>query len=257
MSPSSRRVRVRVVVEDAGRIMPIEESLAWLQEQVVSHAAIIEAMQAELGNLQALIREPSRSTADIEHRMSELDHRLNKVLALFDSARGGGRSEQGMLHHSYVKEYDSLVEQQVLSLMRGVYQGTPGVTPRDKALFVAQICHALFGAPRVQEQEMIDALPEDAAEQARDICARARRLRDKAVQGRAQYWDWNFSPGSDIDPDVQEPWAGSHGELVDFVVAPAYVVDSGTRLGKQRVFTVPRPDGTDGAVGGSPVGRPS
>lgn len=281
MSPASRRPRVRLFVEEASQVTPIEDWLGWLHKQVTDHVAAIEeltaqssrtyqeltAMRAELRDVQALVREPARDAADIERRMGEsgrrldeLDRRLNKVLALLGDARGGGQSEQGMLHYSYVREYDSLVEQQVLSLAVGVYQGRPGVTARDKALFVARVCGALFGSPQVREQEVVDGLPAGVSagviQQAREVCATARALRQKIVQGRPRHWDWEYIPEAEIDPDRQEPWAGSLGEIVDFVVAPAYVVDSDTRLGKQRVFTVARADGDATAAAQDPFRQP-
>jgi hypothetical protein len=183
--------------------------------------------------------------------MDYLDQRLNKVLALFDDKLGGGQTEEGMLHHSYAKEYLSLVEQQIGSLAVDVFSFFPGCSPRDKAWFISAVCRALFGSPEVRGQEVMAALPgavpPSVAQHVGDICAEAQALREKVAQGRSQVWDFDHTPGGEVDPDRQTLWVGSVADgVVDFVVAPAYVVDSDKLLEKQRVFTVPRPDSAAG-----------
>lgn len=188
------------------------------------------------------VRSLPREAADFRQRVAELDERLNNVLAMFDTHVGGdGPGEQGMLHYDYSTEFMALVEQQILGLALDALADRQAA-PRDKAEFVAIVCSELFGHPDVEEQRLIERLKQDypllKARRAQDICAVARELREKAAKGRPQRWDFNYVRGAPIDQERQEMWPGSAAKgVVDFIVSPAYVVDSDTLLKKQRVFT--------------------
>jgi hypothetical protein len=261
MSVPNRRLRVGLYIEGADGTNPLEAWILWAEEQFNAQAAAISelmrnsteaynelaAVRAGLNETQALIQKPLSSMDDIQRRMDYLDQRLNKILALFDDKLGGGQTEEGMLHHSHAKEYLSLVEQQIGSLAVDVFYFFPRSSPRDKAWFIASVCHALFGSPEVRGQEVMAALPgavpSSVTRHVGDICAEAQALREKVALSRSQVWDFDHTPGSDVDPDRQTLWVGSVADgVVDFVVAPAYVVDSNKLLEKQWVFTVPRPD---------------
>lgn len=262
MNTSDRRVRVGLYIEDAGGAKQLEAWILWAEEQITAQAVAIDelrrnsseayrelaAVKSELSETRALTQKPLSGVDDLQHRMDHLDQRLNKILALFDEKMGGGQTEEGMLHYSHAKEYLSLVEQQIGSLAVEIFYAFPRSSPRDKACFIASVCYALFGSAEVDEQEVMAVLPDAvspaAAQRAREICAEAQALRDKVAQSRSQSWDFDYTPQSDIDPDRQVLWVGSVEDgAVDFVVAPAYVVDSGRLIEKQRVFTVPRDDG--------------
>jgi hypothetical protein len=210
-------------------------------------AGWISQAQAQLDAQAAAIDDLGGQVSELRRQMSELDRRLTKILALLDDKLGNGQSEEGMLHHTYAREFVSLVEQQVLALAVAVFRGFPDASPAEKAEFVAFTCTALFGAPEVAESSLIEALSPDLPEAvfrlARQICAQARDLRGRIARGRQQRWSFDFVPGAPLDPELQRPWAGSAEEGgVAFVVAPAYVVEAETLLAKQWVFTVPRRD---------------
>lgn len=217
-------------------VAPLDPLAAWLSEvqtRLDAHAATIDDLGGQVSNLR--------------QQVAELDRRLTKILALLDDKLGGGQSEEGMLHHAYAQEYVSLVEQQVLALAVAVFRAFPGASPAEKAEFVALTCTALFGAREVAESSFIDDLspdlPGEVFRLARQICGQARDLRDKAAQSRQQRWSFDFVPGAPLDPESQRPWAGSAEDgRVAFVVAPAYVVEAGTLLARQWVFTVPPED---------------
>jgi len=252
--------RVQLLAESNGQYIPIDNWLSWAEDQIARHSAEIDHLKrqsAEVNAQLAIVRSELQATvalakgpaetAELKHRMRELDQRLNKILALVNDRLGGGQNEQGMLHHSHAQEYVSLVEQHVMSLMRQVLQGEDA-TPMEKAGFVALVCAALFDSPQVRQEDLIRNLgpnaPASTVDHARDICTRARALRGKVADGRRQRWRFDFTYGVGLDAAWQEPWAGSFPDgLVDFVVCPAYVVDSDTLLVKQRVFTImPHPD---------------
>jgi hypothetical protein len=181
-------------------------------------------------------------SADLKQRMDDLDRRLNKLLALFEKHFGGGQTEQGMQHHDYAAEYLALVEQKIVGLALDILPGGTQATPREKAEFVAAVCRGLFRTPEVQEQQLIDLVPETAPAQAirrvREICAEARDLRAKVANGRPQRWEFDCEVGAPIREDWQEPWPGATpGGTIEFVVVPAYFVDSSMPLRKQKVFT--------------------
>lgn len=210
-------------------------------------ASWISQAQAQLDAQAAAIDKIGGQVSGLRRQVAELDRRLTKILALLDDKLGGGQSEEAMLHHTYAQEFVSLVEQQVLALAVAVFRAFPDASPAEKAEFVALTCTALFGAPEVTESTFIDALspdlPEEVFRLARQICAQARDLRDKAAGSRQQRWSFDFAPGAPLDPESQLPWAGSADDgSVAFVVAPAYVVEDGTLLAKQWVFTIPRRD---------------
>jgi hypothetical protein len=257
MSPATPRPRLQLLIEDAGEFKPLEDWIAWVQAKIHSQAEAINLMGRQVADARrelaataaqlAETRVTPQSSGDpdeLKHQMDNLDRRLNKILALLDTRLGGGQSEEGMAHHAYVEEYVTLVEQQVHALAVGIFRACSGVTPRDKAQFVAYVCDALFATAEVREQEFIEALPAELPDsvirQARDTCAQARALRVKAAESRHQRWSFDFTPAAAIDDEWQQPWVGSVDDgIVAFVVAPAYLVDSDTLLSKQWVFTVP------------------
>jgi hypothetical protein len=271
MNAPKPRSRVHLFVENGGQYRPFDDWISWAEDQIVRQSAEIEELKlrsaqatAELAVARSEFQEAQAfaqrltSHDELDQRMNELDGRLNKVLALVNDNLGGGQSEQDILHHTHASEYVSLVEQRVLSLMLDVFRDSLA-TPQDKAKFVASACAALFGSREVREEDLISSmgpgLPAPAIERAREICAQVRALRTKIDDGRPQSWRFECTQGIGIDPDWQEPWAGSVADgVVDFVVAPAYVVDSDTLLAKQWVFTVPRADGSTKS-GGSAAAR--
>ena len=257
MSAASRQPRIHLVIEDAGELKPLEDWIAWVQARIQAQSEAIDLIGrqvadavSELAAVKSQLAEtwaapaPSSGADELKRQMDDLDRRLNKILALLDTKMGGGQSEQGMAHHAYAGEYVTLVEQRVHALAVGVFRAFSGVTPQDKAQFVAYVCYALFATEEVREQELIELLPIEVPDsvigQARDICAQARALRDKAAESRNQRWGFDFTPEAAIDDEWQRPWVGSVDDgVAAFVVAPAYLVDSDTLLAKQWVFTVP------------------
>ena len=120
---------------------------------------------------------------------------------------------------------------------------TDGASPRDRAQFVAAVCRGLFGDAEIDERRLLRMLPEDASQDAclrmHGICEQARSLRAKVAHGRPQRWEFGDVPGAPVDAERQELWPGSDpGGVVEFVVVPAYMVDTDTLLRRQRVFTV-------------------
>lgn len=207
----------------------------------------ISQAQAQLDQQAAAINDLGGQVSELRRQVGDLDQRLTKLLALLDDKLASGQSEEGMLHHTYAREYVSLVEQRVLALAVAVFRAFPEASPAEKAEFVAFTCSALFGAQEVAESKFIDALspvlPEEVFRLAREICAQARELRAKVARGRQQRWSFDFIRGVPLDPETQLPWTGSAEDGgVAFVVAPAYMVETGTLLAKQWVFTVQRPD---------------
>jgi uncharacterized protein YicC (UPF0701 family) len=204
----------------------------------------ISRAQAQLDAQSTAIDDLRGQLSEARQEAADLDRRLTKILALLDDKLAGGQSEEGMQHHAYAQQYVSLVEQQILALAVAVFRAFPDAPPSEKAEFVAFTCKQLFGAAEVAESDFIDALlpdlPEEVFRLARQICVLARDLRGKAAQGRRQRWSFDFAPGAPINPGTQLPWPGSAPNgVVTFVVAPAYVVEAGTLLARQWVFTAP------------------
>jgi hypothetical protein len=257
-----------VIIESEGGFTSLEDWMYWAEQEIRTQAAALSelgqrteresaqlraeliAMRAELRETRALAQQPQPG-ADLVGRIDDIDHRLNKVLALFTERLGGGQTEEGMLHHAHAGEFVSLIEQGILPLTRDYFQVVPGGSARGKAEFASYVCHALFAGPEVQEEQLVDGLTRDsaaaAASRARQLCADARTLRDKAATGRPQRWEFGCTEGAPLDPDWQLAWTGSDEDgVVAFVVAPAYVVDAETVLEKQRVFTVAAADRDQG-----------
>jgi hypothetical protein len=174
--------------------------------------------------------------------MDDLDRRLNNILALVENHFGAGQTEQGMRHHDYAEEYAALVEQKIVGLALDILPGGIHAAPKEKAEFVALVCAGLFGEPEIPEQELICRLPEaapaSAVQRMRDICAEARALRAKVARGRSQRWEFSCQLDVPVNEEWQELWTGAtQGGVIEFVVAPAYFVDSNVLLQKQKVFT--------------------
>ncbi len=260
------RLHLRIV-DDAGAVTSLGEWMSFVTAELTRQGTAIRQlgtqsadMSRELSALTLSLAESRLAArgfrsacADLRQRLDDLDRRLNNMLALFEENFGGGQTEQGMRHHDYAAEYAILVEQKIIGLALDILPGRTQATAREKAEFVAAVCFDLFGVPEVPEQQLVARLPESAPAQAiqrmRDICAEARALRAKAAQGRPQRWEFGCEVDVPVDEEWQELWTGAdHGGVVDFVVAPAYVVDSDTLLRKQKVFTS-LPPGGDPAQG--------
>jgi hypothetical protein len=244
------------VADDNAQTMSIEEWMSAVWAALAQQRSAVEQLarksqdtSEELAALGSSLADGRRSAqafrdtaAELRQRMDDLDRRLNKILAIVEEKIGGGQTEQGMQHHDYVGEYVTLVEQKITGLALEVLPDGAGATPREKAVFVAKVCAALFQGPVILEQQLIDSLSpavsEEAVQRVREICADAADLRTKVTRGRPQHWDFVCSPGVPVDAKRQEPWTGADREgLIEFVVAPAYRVDSDTMLCKQKVFT--------------------
>lgn len=244
------------VADDAGPAVPLDEWMSRIAAELAQQKAAIsqlirqtESIGGELSALRSTLAENRLTaqslrgtSADMRQRMDDLDRRLNKVLALIQDHVGGGQSELAMQHHDYVDEYVALVEQKITGLALDILPDGVRAAPRDKAAFVAAACADLLGTPEVLERQLIGRLPpgtqEETIRRTRDICAGARALRAKVAQGRPQRWEFGCDIASPIDTRWQEPWTGAALDgVIEFVVAPAYVVDENTLLCKQKVFT--------------------
>ena len=251
------RQPLRVLIESGmGSVIPLADWMSWVDAELRNQSTAIDRLRRqsaqtseELAALKSAFYEQlsansaQRDEADLRERMDNLDQRLNDILALFEKHFGGGQTEKGMLHHDYAAEYIALVEQRILALALEILPDSPHATPRDKAIFIAAVCFDLFGTPEVRERQLLDRLPKGISpaviQRAQKVCADARLLREKAADGRPQCWEFGYTAGARIDDDRQEPWPGScDGGVVEFVVAPAYVVDSDTLLRKQWVFMI-------------------
>lgn len=249
---------LRVLIDSGmGSVVSLEDWMSWVAAELGNQSTLIDqlrrqsaeisrelsALKSEFYEEQLSARSLPRDSADLRQRVDDLDRRLNDVLALFEKHFGGGQTEQGMLHHDYAAEYMELVEQRILALTLEILSDGPHASPRDKAEFVAAVCFDLFGTSEVREQHLLERLPERVSpsviRRAQKICADARSLREKVADGRPQHWEFGYKAGVRIDEERQEPWPGSYdGGVVEFVVVPAYVVDSDTLLKKQRVFMI-------------------
>ena len=219
-------------------IQELNGAVAELRRQAGEVRSEIAALRAMNDDTKQQMLSLLRGSDDLQVRMNGLDERLDSVLAMVNSRFDvDSQTEQGMLHHEYAKQYLSLVEQKAVAIARDIY-----TTPFDKAGFIAALCRDLFETTEVREQDLMHRLPYGVPSQtvhrAREICADARSLRDKIAGSRDQRWDFSFARGAEVDATWQEIWPGSELDgVIDFVVAPAYVVDHGARLTKQRVFT--------------------
>lgn len=248
------RLQLRVANND-GPAIPLEEWMSFITAELTRQQAVMQQLSIQLAELShevpvlrsaltesRLSAQTLRSASvELRQRMDDLDRRLNKVLALIEENFGGGQTEQAMQHHDYVDEYVALVEQKVVGLALEILPDGTQATAREKAEFVAEVCAGLFGAPQVIDEQLIGLLPVAAAEEAiqrmREICACARALRAKVTQGRPQRWEFGYEPAP-VDSQWQEPWTGAARDgVVEFVVTPAYFVDTNTLLHKQKVFT--------------------
>jgi hypothetical protein len=264
-----QRLQLRVVNE-AGSVTGLDEWMSFVGAELRRQGIMItqlgrqsaeisqelSALNSSLAESRLMAQGMRGDAADLRQRLDDLDRRLNNILALFETRLGGGQTEQGMQHHDYAQQYIALVEQKIMSLALDTVPGGAHATPREKAEFVALMCADLFGAAEIAEQQLIGRLPESAAasvlHRIRDICAEARTLRAKIAQGRPQRWEFNCELGVPVNAEWQEPWTGAaYDGMVEFVVAPAYVVDSGTLLMKQRVFT-----GAAGTAAGAAARNP-
>jgi hypothetical protein len=72
-----------------------------------------------------------------------------------------------------------------------------------------------------------------------ELADRAQEIREEASSSRrAHRWDFDITPGAPVDGRRQEIWTTADpGGSIEFVVAPAYVVDENSLIVKQLVFT--------------------
>lgn len=285
MPGSSIPPQARLMFEIGGQRFDFQTWLPWATAEIQRHTALLDerdrrlaerdqrlaavsqevsALRSELQQVRAQAKASAEGPAGLRDQMADIDRRLNKILALVNDKLGGGQTEEGMLHHTYAKEYVSFVEQKLGLLTAHFFRVFPG-SPQDKAQFVATLCEYLFAHPEVHEDELVDGLQGDVddpqvqqalIQQARDLCAQARALRGKAAVGRRQHWEFGCTPGNALNADWQEPWRGSdHEGVVAFVVAPAYIVDDRTPLTKQWVFVVGGQETDQGVHGDDSAGQ--
>jgi hypothetical protein len=187
-------------------------------------------------------------------QMSVLSRRFGEILETLDSlsaavaARSTGASDrqtqEGIAHHSYVQEYQVIRD----SSVRGLLQHTRTrdgreLDGRERARFVAELCAELFGPTHVSANQILNRLAAhydvaDAERRIPSLCEDVRTLRDKVARGRPHRWDFTCNAGALVNPDWQEEWPhAQQGDVIEFVVAPAYVIDDGAVLVSQLVFT--------------------
>jgi hypothetical protein len=197
-------------------------------------------------------------------QMNTLSHRFNEILERLDSlsasaaAQSSGASQrqtqEGIAHHTYVEEYQVIRD----STVRGLLQHTRSrdgreLNGRERAQFTARLCDDLFGADHVSANQILNRLAAhyevaDAERRIPALCEEVRALRDKVSRGRPHRWQFTCDLGAPVNPNWQEEWPHARqGGVIEFVVAPAYVVDDGAVLVPQLVFTAraepaPAPD---------------
>jgi hypothetical protein len=255
--PGGGRLRVRLVVDSdrtgvfsfeewmskvARAIDQLADEVRELHEQAADIRSELAALKTMNDTGEQRLRSILHGSDDLQGRMNDLDQRLDSVLAQLNNQFGASsQTEQGMRHHEYAAEFTSLVEQKAVAIARDIC-----ATVLEKAQFVAAVCIDLFGAGEVREQDLMSRLPGEVPvrtiRRVQEICADARSLRAKASESRAQRWDFRCDRGVPVDDSWQQVWAGSDLDgVVDFVVAPAYVVDANVLLTKQLVFTTKAP----------------
>jgi hypothetical protein len=255
-------------------ILKANEALAGLRAQntwVATQISTLTARQADRdraeqesartasGSMKTWRREMDQSLADLRAQIAALGQRLNQTLEAVDTltaavaGQGAGgsvrQSEDGIAHHTHAQNYRAIRDQQIRMLLQHVRTlDGKALGNREKAEFMADVCAELFGPKQAAADDVIDRLAEryyvtGIQHSLADLCAEVRTLREKTSHGRPQRWEFGCAPGAAVEAGWQEEWPNAVQDgVVEFVVAPAYIVDDGTVLVNQMVHTV-RPDG--------------
>jgi hypothetical protein len=221
---------VRVLIDVSGQARnPGTYSLGHLMSWVVSR---IDEMSAALEQLGADVA--------TEEKITEVDSRLDEIMAHLDSVLVRGRQEERDAdHYAFSREFTSLVNNDIGTLVELIAERR-GLPPRDRAWLTGRICWHLFAQQQPLRNAFfheIDGEPSGVLKRAERILALAEDLRRRMAGHRNQYWDFGFQPGMPVDPSYQEKWSYSPaGNLVEFVVVPCYTVDGYSILSKQGVY---------------------
>jgi hypothetical protein len=198
-------------------------------------------------DMDAELRELRAQVAALSQRLGQTLESVDSLAAALAANSAGGSTRQtddGIAHHAHAQAYQAVRDQSVRGLLQHV-QALDGVPldHRERAGFVAHLCAELFGPTQATANDILNRLAAqyyvaDVERRIPSLCEEVRALREKAARGRAQRWEFSCHPGVAVDPSWQEEWPNAVQDgAVDFVVAPAYIVDEGTVLVHQLVFT--------------------
>jgi hypothetical protein len=181
--------------------------------------------------------------------VTELDLRLNEILAAVSELAPGGRhSEADIDHYQFQRAFSTLVTQDVGMLADAIAARSP-FSERDRAIFISRICWLLFGKDEPLKDalvQLINAASPEMLDSAISVLDSAKELRDRVAGHADQHWDFGFQVASRIDPEFQEEWSPMPGSgVVEFVVVPSYVVGGYSIMSKQRVYTYRSPGRAD------------
>jgi hypothetical protein len=246
---------VRVLIEVSGQVRnpgmySLGHLMSWVVSRIDDMSAALEQLAADVEALRAAKERPGRGDAPVrqldlrvnaaEEKITEVDSRLDEIMAHLDSVLVRGRQEERDAdHYTFSREFTSLVNNDIGTLVQLIAE-RHGLQPRDRARLTGRICWHLFA----QQQPLRDAFfheiagePSVVLKRAERILALAEDLRRRMAGYRNQYWDFGFQPGMPVDPSYQEKWSYSPaGNLVEFVVVPCYTVDGYSILSKQSVY---------------------
>jgi hypothetical protein len=244
--------------------VPLESWLSWTNEILSRVTDDTSQLKQLVGNLtgeidaarqaQATIRQLAARVDSSDRRATEVDSRLNEILAVLDQFAVGGRnSEADIDHYAFQRAFASLVNQQVGAIV-DLIVGHLALSRRECATLTSRICWILFGPSEPTEPAFLRAVgllrEADAGwpevwDRAAQVIEAARALRVRMADHPGQHWEFGFLVGSGLDEEMQEEWSPEPGSgPVEFVVVPAYVIGGNSILSKQRVYCG-RPDPVD------------
>ena len=246
---------VRVLIDVSGQARnPGTYSLGHLMSWVVSRidemSTALEQLGADVEALRTTKERPGRGdpaarqldlrVSATEQKITEVDSRLDEIMAHLDSVLVRGRQEERDAdHYAFSREFTSLVNNDIGTLVELIAERR-GLQSRDRAWLTGRICWHLFAQQQPLRNAFfheVDGEPSGVLKRAEHILALAEDLRRRMAGHRNQYWDFGFQPGMPVDPSYQEKWSYSPaGNLVEFVVVPGYTVDGYSILSKQSVY---------------------
>lgn len=240
------RVRAEVQVKRDGKsvLYELEGLLSYLLEmndRLNERVRELEELDSAR-KIRRLEEELERSRAWQERVDPQLTRLLGDYVAR--NPQEGRLSEQDAAHHDLGVRYTALVQHLTSSLVYRAGVGAEG--PLAVARLTRELCDVLFGADEPHRERIARILPEahrsELTADVDDVVRQVRLLRDDVrTAGRKQRWD--FEPLSEIlNEEIQEqlPSPQPASQLIDFVVAPAYIVDDATVVVRQKVVTRPQ-----------------
>jgi hypothetical protein len=206
----------------------IAQELRHIQTSLVGLEQRVDGQNEQLLPLAEHLTRLDHELGVVLQQNDELDARFTKVLAMQTTAGSAGASARHVEHHEIADRYRTFVDQELTSAARVVGAGRrQKPTVEGHAHDMGELSLAVFAGVEIDQRLLADLLKKEPSWATR-LAVGATELRMLAAAALpVGTWSFDLHPRTALDPATQRPWGDYAPDTpLDFVVAPAYVVDN-------------------------------